>query len=366
MDRKILSIESRRRFIKQSTAATAGITCLPSLAFPMDTTRKSSMGVAGSSYAIRWRSGEASKAIPGFESALQMLMHCESIGAGGVQVGSRNWSQDFTGEVRDFREKKGLYLEGSIRLPQSDDDLERFTMEAKHSMEAGATILRTACLSGRRYENFDTRQSYQEFKNSAIESIHRAIPVIEKFKLKLAIENHKDWRVPELLEMLRHFDNERVGVNLDTGNNISFLEDPMYVIESLAPYSFTTHIKDMGIKDYEDGFLLSEVPLGTGQLDLKKIVKICRAHNPDIKFNLEMITRNPLKVPFLQDKYWATFEALTAREMVGALKWVRDHQSQLALPSVAGMTDEEKLQYEEQNILDSFNYAIDELELVNN
>ena len=323
------------------------------------------MGVAGSSYAIRWRSGGASEKMPGFENALQMLMHCESIGAGGVQVGSNNWSQDFTGKVRDFRENKGLYLEGSIRMPQSDEDIDRFSTEAKNSMEAGAGILRTACLSGRRYENFETGQAFDEFKRSSIKSIERAIPVLEKYRLKLAIENHKDWRVPDLLALLEYFDSEWVGVNLDTGNNISFLEDPMYVVESLAPYSFTTHIKDMGIQDYEDGFLLSEVPLGTGQLDLKKMVDTCRKHNPDIKFNLEMITRNPLKVPIFKDKYWATFEELSANEMMGALKWVRDHQSNRALPSVEGMSDEEKLEYEEQNIIDSFDYAIDELKLLN-
>jgi sugar phosphate isomerase/epimerase len=137
----------------------------------------------------------------------------------------------------------------------------------------------------------------------------------------------------------------------------------MYVVESLAPYSFTTHIKDMGIQDYEDGFLLSEVPLGTGQLDLKKIIEICRRHNPDIKFNLEMITRNPLEVPIYTDQYWATFQELPASKMMGALKWVRNHQSQSALPSVEGMSDEEKLVYEEKNIVDSISYAIDELKL---
>jgi sugar phosphate isomerase/epimerase len=356
---------SRRKFLIQSGALTAGLGLIPYFGFGDDNVaKKSTMGVAGSSYAIRWRSGDASKKIPGFENALQMLRHCESIGAGGIQVGSRDWSQDFSGQVRDFRESKELYLEGSIQLPQNDQDLDRFIVETKSAMEAGAQVLRTACLSGRRYENFETGQAFEEFKQNAIKSIERAIPVLEKYQLKLAIENHKDWTVIDLLLLLKHFDHELVGVNLDTGNNISFLENPMYVIESLAPYSFTTHLKDMGIKNYEDGFLLSEVPLGAGQLDLKQIVAICLEHNTQIKFNLEMITRNPLKVPYHEDRYWQTFENLSAKNAIAGISWVRDHQSKQDLPSVEGMTQYEKLVFEEKNIVESFSYATKELELV--
>ena len=353
---------SRRSFVQQSTTLAAGMALIPEMALPVvKQNKRSAMGVAAASYANRWGSGDASKKIPGFENALQMLVHCESIGAGGVQVGARNWSEDFTGKVREFREKKELYLEGSIQLPQNDADVERFELEARNSMEAGASILRTACLSGRRYENFESGQAFEEFKTSSIKSMERAAPILAKYKLKLAIENHKDWRVPDLLALIKYFDSEWIGINLDTGNNISFLEYPMYVVESLAPYSFTTHIKDMGVKDYEDGFLLSEVPLGSGALDLGKIIDVCLQHNPDIKFNLEMITRNPLEIPCYKEEYWATFNELPAAEMVGALKWVRDHQS--VLPSVKGMSPEEKLAFEEKNIIDSFKYANTELKL---
>ena len=354
----------RRKFVRKSATFSAGLAMLPDFrSIDRISVKRSSMGVAGASYANRWRSADSNAKIPGFENALEMLRHCESIGAGGAQVGVRNWSVDFSGKVRDFREKQGLYLEGSITLPTDEADISRFANDAKNSMEAGASILRTACLSGRRYENFETGKEFEAFKKSSILSIERAAPVLAKYKLKLAIENHKDWKVPDLLAMLKYFDSEWIGVNLDTGNNISFLEDPMFVVESLAPYSFTTHLKDMGVKDYEDGFLMSEVPLGAGALDLKKMIETCRKHNPSIKFNLEMITRNPLKIPCFTENYWATFQEVKGNKLAGALKWIRDNQSTAELPSVVDMTAEEKLIYEEKNILDSLVYANQELEL---
>ena len=61
----------------------------------------------------------------------------------------------------------------------------------------------------------------------------------------LAIENHKDWRVDELVDILRRLKSGHVGVCVDFGNSIALLEDPMEVVEAMAPFAFTTHVKDM-------------------------------------------------------------------------------------------------------------------------
>src|SRR6202007_353381 len=113
------------------------------------------------------------------------------------------------------------------------------------------------------------------------------------------------------------------GANLDLGNNISLLDDPMEVIERLVPYTFSTHFKDMGVEPYSDGFLLSEVRLGDGFLDLPKIARMIQQAHPTTKFSLEMITRDPLKVPCLTDKYWVTFPERNGRYLARTLKLVQ-------------------------------------------
>ena len=150
--------------------------------------------------------------------------------------------------------------------------------------------------------------------------------------------------------MLKRIGSDRVGVCLDTGNSIALLEDPMEVVEALAPWAFTTHFKDMGVQEYERGFLLSEVPLGEGFLDLPRIVRVLRRARPEIRFNLEMITRDPLEVPCLTPKYWATFEDLPGRHLARSLTMVRDHPPKRALPRVAGLSREEQLKAEEDNV----------------
>jgi sugar phosphate isomerase/epimerase len=226
-----------------------------------------------------------------------------------------------------------------------------------NSKEAGATILRTVCSSGRRYETYHSNEEWQALKKNALVSLQLSEPILRKHKVKLAVENHKDWRAPELVAILKQIDSEYVGVTLDFGNSISLLEDPMEVVQTLAPYVFTTHVKDMGVAEYADGFLLSEVPLGKGILDLQKMVAICKKHNPAVTFNLEMITRDPLEIPCLKETYWETFSGIPRSDMDRTLRMVKQHTYKAGLPRVSQLTPEERLAAEENNIVACLAYS---------
>ena len=57
--------------------------------------------------------------------------------------------------------------------------------------------------------------------------------------------------------------------------------------------------RQLGICSIPEGFLLSEVPLGTGAVDLAGVVEVLRRARPQLRFSLEMITRDPLRIPCL-------------------------------------------------------------------
>ncbi|REG83129.1 sugar phosphate isomerase/epimerase family protein [Algoriphagus antarcticus] len=351
----------RRSFIKTASLGAMAMTFpLPSMPNYL---KDVPMGVVVHSYGARWQSKEGSQKYPAFADAIDMMEHCKQIGAGGVQVLVSGWANDFAKKVRDRREKLDLYLEGSIGLPKSADQVAKFEAEVLDAKEAGATVLRTACLSGRRYVNFKTPEEYKTFKQNALKSIELAEPIVRKHKMKLAVENHKDWTAKELESIILNLGSEWVGVTLDFGNNVSFLENPMEVIKTLAPYAFSTHVKDMGVKDYKDGFLLSEVPLGEGIVDVKAGVDWCKKFNPDITFTLEMITRDPLEIPYLTDGYWATFEDASAQETAMTLRLIREKTYAGKLPHVTGLSPEEILAYEEQNVVSCLKYSRNSLGL---
>lgn len=315
------------------------------------------MGVVVHSYGSRWNSKTASTNYPGFANALDLLDHCHKIGSGGVQVVVNRWTDDFAKSVRDRREKLGMYLEGSISMPKKPEDVPAFEQDVIRAKEAGARVLRTVCSGGRRYEILHSAEEFATMQKNAMTSLKLAEPVLRKQGVKLALENHKDWRSKELAAMMKEISSEWIGVTLDFGNNMALLEDPMDVVQTLAPYVVSTHVKDMGLEAYANGFLLSEVPLGKGVLDLPIMFAICKKSNPAVTFNLEMITRDPLEIPCLKPDYWATFGSVPGIELAKMLQLVQQQKSATPLPRTAQLSAEEKLAMEEQNILACMNYS---------
>lgn len=312
------------------------------------------MGVVIHSFGYR-RSAPAST----IATPLSFLAYCHSLGAGGVQVGIGVPEPAEITRIRAFLERNHMYLEGSIRLPQTPAEVERFDAEVRAAKECGAVLQRTALLSSRRYETFRTRDDFRRFEDQARRSLALARAVIERHQVLLAVENHKDWRADELIALLRGVNSPAIGVCLDTGNSIALLESPAETLDALAPHTLTTHIKDMAVDEYADGFLLSEVPLGTGFVDLPAIFRRLRQARPTIRFNLEMITRDPLRIPCLTPNYWATMEALPARSLATMLALVRARHQQL--PRVEGLPQAERLRREEDNVRTCLQHAAQRL-----
>jgi sugar phosphate isomerase/epimerase len=310
------------------------------------------LGIVIHSYGIR-RAHRPS----GFADPLVFLEYCRKLGAGGIQVSLGRGDDAFVGKINEAVKASGMYLEGIVGLPRTASDVARFNDELRTAKDCGATVVRSVMLSGRRYETFDTADAFRQFAERSWQSLVLAKPVVEKLGVRLAIENHKDWRVPELLDILKRIDSPNIGVTLDTGNSIALLEEPHEVVEAYAPFTFTLHFKDMAVAEYGDGFLLSEVPLGTGFIDLPRIIKLVRDKRPEANFNLEMITRDPLRVPCLDKKYWATFADLPAKELARALAMVREKAAKQPLPRISELSQSEKLVREDENVRASLEFA---------
>jgi 3-oxoisoapionate decarboxylase len=315
------------------------------------------MGVVIHSYGIR-RSADKER---GLGDPLTFLEHCRSLGAGGVQTGLGVRDEAYAAKVRAALEKHKLYLEGSIPLPRAKEDVKRFTAEVQTAKRCGATVVRTVLMNGRRYEVFNSAEAYRKFLEQGKQALAWARPVVEKHNVRLAVENHKDLQAPELLDLIRKLDSPLVGICLDTGNNIALLEAPERTVELLAPHAFSTHVKDMGVEECADGFLLAEVPLGAGFLDLANVVTTLRRARPEVRLNLEMITRDPLKVPCLTPKYWATLENVPGRRLAAMLALVRARASKKPLPRISALSKKEQLQREDEHVRQSLRYARERL-----
>ncbi len=333
---------NRRDFLRTAT--------LDSLALPLmaQSTKcpPGKLGIATTSYMMAWRP----------KDTYEFLEHCHALGAEGIQSAING---DLP-KIRARAEALGMYIEAMVPMPKGDDTT-AFEQSLKDAQAVGAVALRSACLGTRRYETFNSYEDWTQHVAESHKSIEAAMPVLDRYKIPLGLENHKDWTADELVWLMKRYGTEYFGVCLDFGNNISLLDDSMDTIEKLAPYTVCTHLKDMAVDASDEGFLLSEVLLGNGYLDLPRAISMVKQIRPDMRFSLEMITRDPLRVPCLEDRYWATFRDRNGLCLARTLRFVAQHQSASALPHVSQLAHEQWINTEDTNVAACLKYARENL-----
>ena len=328
---------NRRQFLR-----TASGTLVAASLGPAAETR-TKMGIATTSYMTARR----------FRDTAEFLEHCNTLGAAGIQ-------SQINGDIPAIRaraEQLGMFIEAIAAMPKPDD-ASGFEKAVENAKQVGALCMRVNA-GGRRYEEFSNLADYTAFANRSKAALKVAVGICEKQKIPFALENHKDWTLDQQVQILKSYSSEYLGVCLDFGNNISLLDDPMEVVEQLAPYAVTTHVKDMGVEPYADGFLLSEMILGEGFLDLPRMCSLVRQHRPKTNFVLEMITRDPLKVPCLTDRYWATFPDRSGVYLARTMRLVHAHAK--TLPRVSQLSHEAQVETEEKDVRECFRYAREKL-----
>ena len=117
--------------------------------------------------------------------------------------------------------------------------------------------------------------------------------------VKIALENHNgDLSAAEVRTLVEECGKDLLGVNLDTGNPMWLLEDPMQTLETLAPYVVTSHFRDSAIWENENGICFQWVALGDGNVNLAAVAARFHELCPQSPMQLEIITgRQPQFLP---------------------------------------------------------------------
>src|SRR5437660_9609364 len=171
--------------------------------FGADNPRRKRLGVCSYSYNIHWRAARDGHPKVRFKDAIEFLEYCHQLGAGGVQIGVGSRDTDYRKKLRAKAEAYEMYFEGQASLPQQSSDVDRFDAEIQAAREAGAEVVRTAMLGGRRYETLNSAEACRQFAEKSWQSLTLAERMLKKHRVPLAIENHNDRRVPESRELLK-------------------------------------------------------------------------------------------------------------------------------------------------------------------
>lgn len=125
----------------------------------------------------------------------------------------------------------------------------------------------------------------------AVEKLKKIAPILQKHRIKLALENHEYETSEELVDVIRKIDSPWVGLHYDFGNSMMAWEEPEKAAMNMAPYTYATHFKDhivIPCDDDEYNYVVCGVPAGEGNIDLKKCLKIMMDHSSLHRLVIEM------------------------------------------------------------------------------
>ncbi len=135
--------------------------------------------------------------------------------------------------------------------------------------------------------------------------------------VKVAIENHAgDMTAVELIRLIEDAGKDWVGANMDSGNALWTLDDPLESLEKLGPYAFTTSLRDGTVWETPKGCKVQWTVMGEGKaVDLKqyfaRYAEIC----PQVAVNIETIGGFAVEFPYLDPAFWEVWPHRTAAEL---------------------------------------------------
>jgi sugar phosphate isomerase/epimerase len=131
--------------------------------------------------------------------------------------------------------------------------------------------------------------------------------------VKIAVENHAgDMHSTELAQLVEAAGKDVVGVNLDSGNALWTLEDPLDNLRTLAPYVLTTSLRDSAVWDTPKGAAVAWTAMGEGQIDLPAYFKAFRELCPGVPVHIETISGFNREFPFLTPEFWKAWPTMPA------------------------------------------------------
>ena len=138
----------------------------------------------------------------------------------------------------------------------------------------------------------------------------------EEFGVKIAIENHAgDMQSNELVELIEAAGKDYVGANIDSGNAVWTMEDPMTMLDNLAPYTLTTSLRDSMVWESPKGATVQWVPMGDGVVDLTAFFDAFEKKCPGVPVHIETIGGFNREITYLDPEFMKLWPKRSAADL---------------------------------------------------
>lgn len=148
----------------------------------------------------------------------------------------------------------------------------------------------------------------QRHIESLVKTIKACQSKAEGEGIKIAVENHAgDMQSHELKALIEAAGKGYVGANIDPGNAVWALEEPLMHLEVLGPLTICSSVRDSMLWENEDGAVVQWTAVGDGLVDYKAYAKRFAELAPGVPLQVETISGFARPFAWKKDEFWKIF-----------------------------------------------------------
>jgi sugar phosphate isomerase/epimerase len=303
---------SRRSFLQQTAGVAAGAT----FASPRTITRegaRSSHRLGLDNFSVRamgWK-------------APQLVDYAASLGCSSLFITDldafESLADDALATIRERAIAKGLRIQlgtwsvcptSKAFKPNRGTADEHLALGIRAAKALGSPVIRVVLGT---WEDRLTDGGIQRHIESLLGVCRRNRALAMDAGVKIAIENHAgDMHSTELARLVETAGTDYVGVNLDSGNALWTLEDPIDSLRNLGRLTLTTSLRDSAVWETPNGAAVAWTAMGEGQTDLKAFFRLFDELCPDVPVHIETISGFNRELPYLTADFWRAWPAMPA------------------------------------------------------
>jgi len=232
----------------------------------------------------------------------QLMDYVSELGLEGIHLDDKafdSFDESHLHSIREYADELDLYLEYNFAMPSSkyDTAVQHSILEGIDIAKAiGADVAKLGMNLSRPHPVAASKfhPEVMDQLRKVVAKLKQAAAYAQESGVKIGVENHTDAFSEEVIWVLQQVDHPSVGACIDTVNALHVTENPITAVENLAPLAVTNHFRDARIIIQPDGFELTGVVVGEGDLDMKRAYELIK-QNPSVnRLNIELDLKCPL------------------------------------------------------------------------
>jgi len=118
-----------------------------------------------------------------------------------------------------------------------------------------------------------------------------------------------------VVSLIEQAGKDFVGANLDSGNALWTMEDPIASLEVLGPYALTTSLRDSAVWESANGATVQWTAMGEGHTDPQTYFERFAALCKGIPVHIETISGFNHEVAYLKRDFWKAWPKAKAEDL---------------------------------------------------